>query len=357
MAATGATQWEDYDLPLATRLDQISRQRPVTPASTIKVSSRLQIVPPEEPFEIVVPAKRPALDAYADTKEFVAPQYVPVYKLAPVETAPVETAPVVTAPEVTTAEEQIAVLAEIPAVEAVDAMPVIEQAKPKAPPRPVSFQELTELAREREQAQAPEAAEPMVEPLSPAVLAEVAAPVEAVETPAIEAEQAIEPQAHLAPPASYEEGAAPLVDQVATTYEPAPVSEAPELAETRSLEYPAQYEADDIEPVYEEASRQLTTGRWDPIPMLRPDENAWRERLSPTPATSPGVNGPEQPGWTGVDEDQEAWAASAAYRTEPLPAPLLTRQWGLLSKFQQARISSGEYGVAKPAEDEQSGFK
>ena len=143
------------------------------------------------------------------------------------------------------------------------------------------------------------------------------------------------------------------MEQVAAppTYEPAPVSEEPVLAEA-SHEYPAQYEADDIEPVYERASRYLTTGRWDPIPTLRPDENGWRERPSPIPPTNPALNGAERPGWTGADEDQDAWAASAAYRTEPLPEQLLTRQWGLLSKFQQARISSGQHPIAKTEDDD-----
>ena len=115
-------------------------------------------------------------------------------------------------------------------------------------------------------------------------------------------------------------------------------------------------ESDDIEPVYQEASRHLTTGRWDPIPPLRPAGYGWRDRPSPVPpAKAPG----ERRRWSDfVQADVEVtpgsqWnagrAANPATATESLPEPLLTRQWGLLSRFQQARnISSGTRRTANP---------
>jgi uncharacterized protein involved in exopolysaccharide biosynthesis len=421
---------EDYDLPLATRLDQISRSRPVAPASATKSSSRLQIVPQEEPFEIVVPARSPLLDTAQEPEEIAAPVAEPVPEVALAEPAPAvmveepiavepehparepvhefaaESAPTAaiveepiavaveppvtepvhefateSAPAVAMVEEPIGVEAEPPVTEPVAAAaPVVEAAKPPGPGRPLSFQELNELAQQREPPRvAAHVALPMPEPVAePLAHAEVAAPpTQAIAAiPVVEAAQEIEPQVHLAPPVRHDEEVAPVVEHVAAaqvapalalvaevdnqwgaaTYDPARVSEEAGVAEARWHEYPAQYEADDIKPVYEEASRHLTTGRWDPIPTLRPDQNGWRERPSPIPPTHPYPNGSE-PRWTGAEEDHDAWAASLAYRTEPLPEPLLTRQWGLLSKFQQSRIGSGQHPIAKTGEDDQPGSK
>ena len=346
---------EDYDLPLATRLDQISRQRRVVPTSATKTSSRLQIVPPEEPFEIVVPARRPILDDPVQMKEIAAPETVHEIAAVIVEAEdvaePVPEVAVAEAAPAIFAEGSFTVLAEIPDVEPLpEETPVFERANPQGPRRPLSFQELNEMAQERQRvARVTEPASPLpVVAAQPAVDAAPveAAAVEAASTPVVEAEPEI------APPVIHVKESAPVVEQVVTaaaTHEPARVEEP--LAE-----YPAQYEADDIEPVYEEVSRYLTSGRWDPIPTLRPDENGWRDRPSPIPPTNPHFNDAGQRRWTGDDDDLSAWRSDPqVYHTEPMPEPLLTRQWGLLSKFQQARMSSGQHPVAKTEDDDKPG--
>jgi hypothetical protein len=152
------------------------------------------------------------------------------------------------------------------------------------------------------------------------------------------------------------EAAEPVRDE--PVYSAAPVYREPAYSEPVPSEpvgekFPIEYDADDIEPVLEEASRHLAPSRWDPIPTLRPDSNGWRDRPSPMPPTNPGA---ERRRWTGEDQDLEAWrsgpASGSGPRMDSLPEPLLTRQWGLLSKFQQSRLSSGSRPVAKTEEDE-----
>ena len=120
-------------------------------------------------------------------------------------------------------------------------------------------------------------------------------------------------------------------------------------------------EPDDIEPVYQEASRHLTTGRWDPIPPLRPSGNGWRDRPSPVPASNIGRRRDdvvaEELGSIPANHWIPERAADPVPPTESLPEPMLTRQWGLLSRFQQSRnISSGTRPAGKAeAERETAG--
>ncbi len=110
---------------------------------------------------------------------------------------------------------------------------------------------------------------------------------------------------------------------------------------------PNPYELDDIEPVYEEASRNLSPGRWDPIPPLRPSVNSWRDRPSPVPANGNGArhyrSGEVKDGFNSYPPQR--WIPEDIPPVEPEPEPLsepmLSRQWGLLSKFQQSRLTSG----------------
>ena len=50
----------------------------------------------------------------------------------------------------------------------------------------------------------------------------------------------------------------------------------------------------------------------------------------------------------------EPWLTSAPATTEPASEPLLSRQWGLLSRFQQDRKNSGEQKSFQSAEDSDS---
>jgi hypothetical protein len=79
---------EDYSAPLATRLDAISRQRPVASASASKPSTRLQIVPQEAPREIFVPAARALEDERV--RELGAPEFPSVATLGAASLAEVE---------------------------------------------------------------------------------------------------------------------------------------------------------------------------------------------------------------------------------------------------------------------------
>jgi hypothetical protein len=123
---------------------------------------------------------------------------------------------------------------------------------------------------------------------------------------------------------------------------------------------PNPYELDDIEPVYQEASRSLNTGPWDPIPPLRPSMNSWRDRPSPVPTNGNGRSHYRQ----GAVQDAfnsyppQRWIPEeippAAPEPEPLSEPMLSRQWGLLSKFQQSRLSSSSRPDANSAEAPES---
>ena len=107
---------------------------------------------------------------------------------------------------------------------------------------------------------------------------------------------------------------------------------------------PSSYELDDIEPAYLEASRSLNIGRWDPIPPLRPSLNGWRDRPSPVPAHRSDLglhrSGAVKDGFNSHPPQRWIPEDILPVDPEPLSEPMLSRQWGLLSKFQQARISS-----------------
>jgi uncharacterized protein involved in exopolysaccharide biosynthesis len=136
---------------------------------------------------------------------------------------------------------------------------------------------------------------------------------------------------------------------------PAASESEPQLEPVRTEEA----EPYDVEPAYREASRSLTTGRWDPIPPLRPSGTGWRDRPSPVPASNP-VAVSDRRRWTGSDDtpqppnrsDFEPHSAPG----EPLSEPLLTRQWGLLSRFQQARISSSRTAPENPEDKTPGGL-
>ena len=368
---------EEYDLPLATRLEQISRQRPAAPA--VLRNSRLQIVPHEVEDETadaetdVPPLADESAIALMHTRLFRPEDLAGELVIEPIEEERIEIAPWVEAvfvPAMIAAPELVVAPEPVPAAEPIAPAQVAVRAAPR---RPMSFQE---LARQHEVApveasvpQAPPAEtrepgveaglehfEAAVEPESEEAVVEAAEPVRAplavVEEHAWAdtAEVELERQAEARFEAEHERSS-----DNHPAYREAH-SEVPRYS--RELEFvaqggPSRWEADanDIEPVYQDAARNLTTGRWDPIPPLRSSENGWRDRRDSDPAM--GVRGYTERGrWTGTEEDvngtPKRWVPEQTVvvsQPEPVPEPVLTRQWGLLSKFQQARIS-GQHAVA-----------
>ena len=130
-------------------------------------------------------------------------------------------------------------------------------------------------------------------------------------------------------------------------YDEVVVASEPSLPETS--------DGDDIEPVYEAASRRLNSGRWDLIPPLRPSKANWRDRSSPAPfsrdsggfRTDPAVkdafNAFPPQRWI---PEEDVFVPS---EPEILSEPALSRQWGLLSKFQQSRLVSARAGAGTEA--------
>ena len=118
---------------------------------------------------------------------------------------------------------------------------------------------------------------------------------------------------------------------------------------------PETSDVDDIEPVYEAASRRLNSGRWDLIPPLRSSRANWRDRSSPAPfsrdsggfRTDPTVkdafNAFPPQCWI---PEEDVFVPS---EPEILSEPALSRQWGLLSKFQQSRLVSAGAGAGTEA--------
>ncbi len=115
-----------------------------------------------------------------------------------------------------------------------------------------------------------------------------------------------------------------------------------------------------LEPAPDQASSHLLTGRWDPIPTLRQQVPSWRERATAVapgapPATRQAIPDERLPGQHAEAFEEEAsreqrtaFEASAEYQAEPLRESLLTRQWGLLSQFQQDRLSTEQKRGASP---------
>ena len=78
-----------------------------------------------------------------------------------------------------------------------------------------------------------------------------------------------------------------------------------------------------------------SSGRWDPIPPLRP--SSWRDSGSFRAAGAPAKQD-ERWNWTpeAKPETPQGWTSQDSPAPEEAE-PTLTRQWGLLSRFQQAR--------------------
>lgn len=409
-SASPAAADASYDAPLAARLDQASRQRPIaTGASNVasissgmRPSSRLQILPPEpvepEPVEpeqvehrTVVSATAPDAPVFSHVDANV---YVPVHAPEPIAevvdaaeqgmTSPVEPETVVTTPEPAAALETTA-----PVVEPAFVPAVVELPKAMSPRRPLTFQQLAGMVELRDPAsasaalvakdavvQAPVDAEPThpdVE-VSNEVIAAERQPFE-VATPAVASEsvpEAVAPMSEAVEPESAPvewTPAEPLAEQsgihaaepdvAAGNMTDADQSWALKPSHAASDESPephrsSSFDSDDIEPVYREASRSLNHSRWDPIPQLRPSAISWRDRPSPVPLNGHGAghhvsdqpiedafSQTTPPRW--IPEDEPVVAA------EPVVEPLLSRQWGLLSRFQQQRLVSPASGVGELA--------
>ena len=420
---TQATGEDDYDASLVNRLDQISGTRqaasvhaPATDISEFKESHRLQIAPPETVADEPIPTFAEAVsEAVASVEEVPVPvaEIVPSIRKGPAGWAKADETVAESAAVV-----EPAVSAEVEPAQAAAAAPVA-----RGPRRPLTFHELMQLT-EREAAapvvaQAIELPEPSraavqsaelqpihaipfevlgnvsdYDPVVPVVEAVAAEPVLHVPAPAIEEAVPEIAAAHVAEPAAVQvpEPVRELVHEVAAIPEAAPVVEpVPErLPEPMAAEvpefhfsnryveqlkkpeaddptfdpYPSHaFELDDIEPVYQEASRNLNTGRWDPIPPLRPSMDNWRDRPSPMPTYGnrggKPTNGTVKDGFNAYPPQR--WIPEETPPVVPEPAPLsepmLSRQWGLLSKFQQSRLSSASHPVAKvePASDSESG--
>ncbi len=335
VARTG-TGAEEYDIPLVARLDHISRQRSAGSGSHFGLGTggnrpvpRLQIVPPEpveaepdeefpadkEPVAAVVEAE-PAPESVEVATEVAAPEVASPEVMPSHESAAMEEPLVAAEPEV------------MPDAPEVEAVPMV-----RVPPRrPLSFHELAGMWAQHE-------------PVSVAV-AQVVTPLPQVEAPETLFEAPVaqsgpfdahfEPEFHVPlESASLDQGlpefAAPVVEAALV------VDVVAEPVRTNP------FEADDIEPVYQEASRNLNNSRWDPIPTLRPS-GIWRDRPSPVPVNGNGVGrqyskGAVQDGFNSnpprrwIPEEEPLPVEEA----ELLPEPMLSRQWGLLSRFQQAR--------------------
>lgn len=396
----------DYDVSLAHRLSQISgswaahASTAATDIATFKESHRLKILPLEPVESDATHAVRETL---TDTAVVEPEALEPVAEIA----ARVRKGP---AAWVTAGQS----FGETAGIIGPPTLPMAPPNSPDGPRRPPTFQELIALTARRTTppADVPPVdraePEPIPEPIPETpyrVLGHVSEYVPAV--PTIEAEAA-EPEVelHAADVAkSVEHGAEPptieeVIPEIAAhavetapepVHEPVPAFEAlpeqawaedptpqpisepmadevPEfhfsdryLEESKRLreEIPAfdpyrpnLYELDDIEPVYQEASRNLNTGRWDPIPPLRPSMNSWRDRPSPMPANASSARHYKDaavkdafnsyPPQRWIPED----TPPVPPEPEPLSEPMLSRQWGLLSKFQQSRLTSSSRPAA-----------
>lgn len=312
VARTG-TGAEEYDVPLATRIDHISRQRPSSSASPFGLGTsgtrstlRLQIVPPE-PVEIEI--EEELLKANEPVAEMI---------------------------HATPAVEQLAT-----------AIEVEQTLRARGPRRPLSFHELAGMADCRE--------DRPVEAVAVPVEADVVASVEQVRYVVADSEPephgwaAIQDEVHEVAVESVNHSASEAITVAVREALPDIEVEAPhDVVAMPESPRPTPFDVDDIEPVYQEASRNLNNSRWDPIPPLRPT-GIWRDRPSPVPVNAKGagrayVNGavPVQDGFNSTPPRRwipEAEPA-AAEEAESLPEPMLSRQWGLLSRFQQSRLVS-----------------
>jgi uncharacterized protein involved in exopolysaccharide biosynthesis len=356
VARTG-TASEEYDVPLATRIDQISRQRPAFSGSPMfglgssgtRPASRLQIVPPEpvgeeideespttaESVEIVHavgPTEEPIVEQVAAAAEAAEPATEHVAELH-LQTAPAEAVP------------------ELSVAEAIAAPEVAEAPKPRGPRRPLSFHELAGRVEKHEVVPVVLAS---VEPSlpEPAKCGDVVESTVAEHVPvSAQVPDFTHPAAEAAHEPIFEQFAEVTAETVHTPVESTPEPEFVHAIEDHFVAEaetyrPSSYEVDDIEPVYQEASRNLNNSRWDPIPTLRPS-GIWRDRPSPVPVNGNGVgrkyaHGAVQDGFNSapprrwIPEEEPVMVEEP----EPVSEPVLSRQWGLLSRFQQARLVS-----------------
>ena len=375
-----------YDLPLVARLEQISGSRQVAPShlSSNSNRTRLQIVPHEKVYEetdspdedLFETAEIPVEEHSAVPQEIASVAFEPEPQPLEPETAPIEIEPMVsrgprhpfsfhelrekkdlvtTAPAgeaepQRTIEEPEAVHAATQ--ETVWEMPVAESQAAVEEESPVSVVE--------------EAPVYVVDEVSVYVAEEVYETREtAAEVQAERMEQVEAPTeyAHAVEPAAQPLGEPFAEATVSPVIEPLgePVAEeiAAEAAASERAENP---ERDDVKPAYEEESRHLQSRRWDPIPPLRSSGIAWRVTPSTSATDASAGSGDSDAArrrWTGAAEDElgaiDGWGREPVRQhTESLPAPLLTRQWGLLSRFQQARFSSiSRVATIEPADADQ----
>ena len=395
----------DYDVSLASRLKQISGGWPVAQPSapttdiaafkesqrapSVPVQDEVASVPPvhlEKPIEVALPEPTPTAEAVPKVRrgpaawatvdesvEEVSAQLADMPSQPGAEAAPIaelrrrltfqemidRTARQVAAPP---AESAPAPVAHVPVPQT-----SVHEVQP-----PVELKPLPILGHVSEYIPAVPTVEtfPIVdtvapEPFVPSHIEEAPEPALTVAEPTVEGqiheiadahdfENVPKPTYHFSPPAPLEQSWESIPDPIA--------AEAPEFHfSDRYVEEPKRhreptpaydpyrpspYDFDDIEPVYHEASRSLNTGRWDPIPPLRPSTDGWRDRPSPVPVNGRdagrSANGIPRDGFNQFAPQR--WIPEESYPVEPEPEqlsePMLSRQWGLLSKFQQSRLGS-----------------
>ena len=209
----------------------------------------------------------------------------------------------------------------------------IQQAVVEQPTRPLSFRELSQL----NQPAAPvvEAAPEPQAPPAPRAFQHFEAPAPEpihVEQPVVAAEAptpVVEPQPE--PEQHFEPAVEPQPESVAAAPEPAVATPAPS--------------GDDWNPA--------PLNRWDPIPPLRQQE-PWRISSGSTRAAQ---QQPPRDVWRGEDPVRippaDRWVSAESLPAEAPPAEstdvVLTRRWGLLSRFQQGESFQSSHAGRRPA--------
>ncbi len=293
VAPAAAYDQSRYDLPLPVQhLAEVA-----SPAFHEPVVAMHAAEPEPIHFEPVPLYVEPA----APVQLVEAPLPEPV--LEPVFVAPVETTPAAPAPAV------YAFAPEAVAAQAPEPVRV-------GPARPLSFLELSKLqqpsAPVEEAAQAPEPARPTPTPYQHFEAATPAAQPEPVGLAAIETEQHFEAPSESAPVVH-------AASEPEPEYVPAPAAN-----------------TDPTHPSDEWNPAPLN--RWDPIPPLRQQE-PWRISSGSTRAAQQ----PSRDVWRGEDPvhlpPSDRWVSPESLAPEAPPAEstdvVLTRRWGLLSRFQQ----------------------
>lgn len=301
-------------VPLEQRMDA-PMPDPSTPISSIP--------PLEEPLEPLEP-----LEAYAPA---LAPAYVEPDYVAPSEIEPSDAAFVAPGPA------SVAFVVAEPIPYAMEPAAVAEPVR-RGPARPLSYQELTQLSQS-----APAAPEPLPAPPDPATFQHF--------------EAAVEPEAR--PPfLDLPIAELPLAEPVALQKEFDPVAYAPEPIAEPGYAEPVLSAELDTEPTHAvlqaepvpppapmaEEWNPTPLNRWDPIPQLRPQEEPWRissgSRMAhPQPSSRRDVWRGEQTEDTVRIPPVDRWVPAESLPADAPPAEsndvVLTRRWGLLSRFQQ----------------------